>query len=223
MKALLPLALALLAPCVGASQPSPAVLQRIEAAALAHAAGLPGQVKVTVGALPSPLPDCEQAEASLPAGSRPWGDVQVAVRCQAGAAWTRFVPVRIQVQVRHAVARVALPAGHRVTAADVAWVEADLARLPRHVLLDEAGLDAAVALQPVAAGAALRRDQLRSSPVILQGQQVKVITQGEGFALTTEGRAQTQAAAGQKVAVRLSSGQLISAVARPDGTAEKSP
>ena len=50
---------------------------------------------------------------------------------------------------------------------------------------------------------------------------VRVLTQGPGFVLSTEGKAQSGAAPGQALLLRLSGGQTISAVAQPDGTAQK--
>lgn len=193
----------------------------IEATALSHASGLPGEVQVRVSDARPALPPCAQAQAFMPPGSKPWGEVLVGVRCPGPEAWTRFVPVQIQVQVRHAVAAVALPAGHRLLGSDVQWLQADLARLPRDAVLDERGVVGAVSLQSLAPGAPLRRDGLKIAPVIVQGQSVKVQVLGPGFVLGTEGKAQTPAIAGQPLQLRLASGQLISAVAQPDGTAQK--
>jgi flagellar basal body P-ring formation protein FlgA len=193
----------------------------VEATAAQHAAGLPGEVRITLGAAASTLPACASPEAFMPPGSKPWGELLVGVRCQAGAAWTRFVPVQVSVSVRHAVASKALPSGHRLSADDVSWRDADLARLPSGVVLDEQLLNGAVTLHPLVAGAPLRRDLLKAQPVILQGQMVKVTTVGPGFVLSAEGKAQAHAAPGQALPIRMPGGQVITAVARSDGSAEK--
>lgn len=206
-----------------ACQAGPLLAQRIEATALAHAAGLPGEVRVRLGQPALPLPPCEDPQTFMPAGSRPFGELQVAVRCQGGAGWTRFVPVQVQVWVRHAVAARALPPGQRLTPEDVSWLQADLARLPRQVVLDEAHLAGARTVQALPAGTPLRRDWLQPMPVILQGQVVRVVTEGPGYRLSTEGKAQASAAPGQALRLRLANGQAVTAVARPDGSAEAPP
>jgi flagella basal body P-ring formation protein FlgA len=197
------------------------LVERIETTAAQHAAGLPGEVRISVGPQAANLPACASPETFMPPGSKPWGDLLVGVRCDAGASWTRFVPVRLSVWVRHAVAARALPAGHQLAPEDVNWNSADLARLPSGVVLDESLLRGALTQHPLAAGAPLRRELLKAQPVILQGQLVKVTTVGPGFVLSAEGKAQTHAAVGQAVPIRMPGGQVITAVARADGTAEK--
>ncbi len=199
--------------------------QQVEAAVRAHGASLPGAVSVRLGPQVQDLPACGQAQVFLPAGSKPWGALQVGVRCLEGAAWTRFVPAHLGARVRHAVAARALPPGAALAAQDLRWTEADLDKLPGDALVDGAA-DAAlpegsVTLQPVAEGAVLRRSAFKAQPVIQAGQWVRLSLLGDGFVLATEGRAQGPAAAGQSLQLRLAGGRLVSAVARPDGTAEK--
>jgi flagellar basal body P-ring formation protein FlgA len=193
----------------------------VEATATRHAAGLPGDVQVTLGPQVARLPACATPEAFMPPGSKPWGELLVGVRCESGAAWTRFVGVQVSVVVRHAVASKALPAGHKMSPDDIGWARADLARLPAGVVLDEALLAGALTVHPLASGAPLRRDLLKAQPVIRQGQVVKVHTLGPGFSLSAEGKAQAHAAPGQSLAIRMPGGQVITAVARADGSAEK--
>jgi len=51
---------------------------------------------------------------------------------------------------------------------------------------------------------------------------VTVVSRGENFQVSTEGVAMGNAAAGQVVQVRLSSGQVRSGIARPGGVVEMS-
>ena len=206
-----------------ATQDAATLASLIEATARQHASGQPGEVGVQLGPQALALPPCAEPEAFMPPGSKPWGDLVVGVRCASGSAWTRFVPVKLSVTVRHAVALRALPAGHALTPQDLDWAAGDLARLPRDVVTDPAALSGALTLQPLAAGAALRQGAIKAQPVILQGQPVRVLTLGPGFTLSAEGKAQAAAAPGQAVAVRMPGGQVISAVARADGSAEKAP
>jgi flagella basal body P-ring formation protein FlgA len=56
--------------------------------------------------------------------------------------------------------------------------------------------------------------------VIRQGQSVKVISRGNGFEVTNEGRAMSNAAEGQLAQVRMAGGQVVSGIARPGGAIE---
>jgi flagella basal body P-ring formation protein FlgA len=72
----------------------------------------------------------------------------------------------------------------------------------------------------VGVGQALRENQLQTPFAIRQGQTVKVISKGPGFSVSAEGKAVNNATSGQMTQIRMESGQVISGVAKPDGTIE---
>jgi flagella basal body P-ring formation protein FlgA len=80
-----------------------------------------------------------------------------------------------------------------------------------------------VASNRIASGARLRRELLRPLVIVQQGQIVKVLTQGRGFMVSTEGRAMTQAAAGALLQVKTPGGAMVSGIVRSDGMVERSP
>jgi flagella basal body P-ring formation protein FlgA len=69
-------------------------------------------------------------------------------------------------------------------------------------------------------GQPLRQDMLRSPLVVQQGQQVKVQSSGDGFTVSTEGKALNNANDGQVAQVRTASGRTISGIARAGGIVE---
>jgi flagella basal body P-ring formation protein FlgA len=190
----------------------------IENFLLAHAAGAPGQVTVRVPDPANPLPACTALQPFLPRGVTPWGRVSVGVRCADERPWTRFIGAQVAVQGKYIAAARAIGAGHALGGADVVERSGDLTKLPRTVLTDPALAAGMVAANPIAPGAPLRSDLLRAPVVIRQGQVVRVVTEGAGFTLTTDGRALTQAAAGAAVQVRTTAGRLLTGTARPDGS-----
>ncbi len=99
-------------------------------------------------------------------------------------------------------------------------VQGDLTQFPTAVVSDLSDAVGKTLSASVGMGQALRADSLRVTPAILQGQTVKVVSQGPGFRVSAEGKAIANAAAGQLAHVRTASGQTVSGIARADGTVE---
>jgi flagella basal body P-ring formation protein FlgA len=63
-------------------------------------------------------------------------------------------------------------------------------------------------------------DLLKSKPVVLLGQPVKLVSRGNGFSVSAEGKAAGNAGEGQVVQVRTANGQQISGIAKAGGLVE---
>jgi flagellar basal body P-ring formation protein FlgA len=184
-----------------------------------QAEGLPGRVSFTVGNLDpaNQLAPCAGLQVSMPAGAKPWGRTNVAVRCQVEQSWSVFLPVHIRVVTDYLVTALPLTQGQTVTATDLARREGDLSDLPAGVLTDERQAIGRTVTMSLAAGRPLRADLLRQPLVVQQNQSVRVLSQGPGFQVANEGRALNNGTEGQVVQVRLHSGQVVSGVARAGG------
>lgn len=205
------------APLSGSARPA------IEHFLLSQTAGLPGKVGISIDTpMSGALPPCEAPETFLPSGARLWGHVSVGVRCNTNQPWTRYVPAYIAVVGTYYVAARPINAGQALTLADAAVREGDLTTLPSSVIVDPAQLNGVIASNRIASGAPLRRELLRAVAVVQQGQTIKVVTQGAGFVVSTEGKAMTNAAVGAIVQVKMQGGQLLSGVVRQDGIVERS-
>lgn len=183
----------------------------------ARTAGLPGQARIRVTLPGSALPACEALEAFLPNGASAWGRVSVGLRCQRERPWTRFVQAHVAIEGRYLVAARAIEAGQPLGTGDVAARTGDLTALPKSVLIDPAELKGMVVANRVAAGAPLRREQLRGTVVIQQGQTVQVVAGGAGFTVSTEARALNRAEIGATVQAKTRDGRLVSGVADEEG------
>jgi flagella basal body P-ring formation protein FlgA len=194
----------------------------IEQFLASQTAGLPGKAQISIDApLSGNLPPCDALEAFLPGGAPLRGRVSVGVRCNADPRWTRYVQARIAVMgTYHAAAR-QIEAGQALSAADTVAREGDLAALPASVVVDASQLAGQVALNRIAVGAPVRRDQLRGVPLVQQGQTLKVLSRGPGFVVSTEGKAMASAAAGARVQVRMQGGQLVTGMLGADGVVER--
>ncbi|AEK60770.1 flagellar basal body P-ring formation chaperone FlgA [Collimonas fungivorans] len=197
----------------------------IEQFLLAQAGGLPGKVSIRIDTpMSGALPACDALEPFLPSGARVWGRVSVGLRCNdngsARPAWTRYVPAYVAVVANYYVAGRPISAGDTLGAADIQPRQGDLSALPRGVVTNPQQAAGMVASNRIALGAPLRLELLRGATVIQQGQSVKVQSQGSGFVVSTEGRAMTNATAGAAIQVKTQAGQMLSGIARADGSVE---
>jgi len=187
-----------------------------------ESAGLPGKVTFSVAAFDArlALPPCPAPEAFLPAGGRLWGKSTVGVRCTAGAAWTVYASVQIEVNAEYVVTARPIAQGEAVKLQDLAVLNGDLAKLPAGIVIDPVHAVGKQFAMSVGAGQPVRQDMLKSPHVVVQGQGVKLVSEGPGFRVSTEGKALANAADGQSVQVRAPSGQTVSGIARAGGVVE---
>ena len=187
-----------------------------------QAGGLPGQIKVVVGAIDPRLnlPACISPEPFLPNGSRAWGKTSVGVRCTAPAPWTVYFSAVVHVTGEYLAATLPLAQGQVVGPSDVARVSGDLTALPPGIVTEEAQAVGYTVARSVAVGAPLRQDALRSPQAVTMGQSVRVVASGPGFKVASDGRALANGSDGQTVQVRTQGGQVVSGTARRGGIVE---
>ena len=80
--------------------------------------------------------------------------------------------------------------------------------------------DMAVAQSALQAGQALRQNMVRAPDLFQSGASVRVVVQGQGYAVTASGQALSAGAQGQNVRVRMSNGRFVSGIVQEDGTIE---
>ncbi|MDB5838368.1 MAG: flgA [Herminiimonas sp.] len=215
----------LLAAAAAAQAPLPArqdqdgLRDAIEQFLHTQSAGLPGQVSISVGAIDPRLnmPACAALQPFLPNGSRAWGKTTVGMRCSAPAPWTIYVQATVRVQGDYYTAAAPLGQGQAVGPNDIVKTKGDLTALPAGIITDPAQAIGRTLAMSVAAGTPLRQDALRSQQAVQQGQIVRVVSNGPGFSVSTEGRALTNGADGQLVQARTAGGQVVSGVAKMGG------
>jgi flagella basal body P-ring formation protein FlgA len=208
--------------------PTPAGQQDAESirrAALAflqqQAAGLPGKIDITVAPVfPRGLAACTALAPFMPTGTRLWGRTTVGVRCAGEHPWTLYLQARISLHATYYLASRAIAPGEMLTAADLVARDGDLTNMPQAIVTDPSQAVGSVALMRVAAGLPLRQDMLRSASSVTIGQTVRVVAQGPGFAISSEGSVMNNAAPGQQVRVKTAAGQIIQGVVKDGGTVE---
>jgi flagella basal body P-ring formation protein FlgA len=189
---------------------------------LTQAAGLPGEVSVKVGAVDprTALAGCPAPEAFLQPGARAWGKTTVGVRCTAPSSWTIFIQAQVNVKADYVAAAVPLAQGQPVEQGQLMLVKGDIAAMPNGIITDMAQAIGRTPTVSLAAGTPLRLDTLRSKPVVQQNQAVRLVLNGNGFSVSSEGRAIGSAGEGQVVQVRTASGTVVSGTAKAGGMVE---
>lgn len=184
--------------------------------------GYPGKVTVRAGAIDPnmKLAQCPDLQVFLPTGSRAWGKTSVGVRCNAPSIWTIYVQATVNVAAQYLVAAVPLAQGQMVTSQDLLFESGDLTQLPAGIFTDQAQAIGRTVNISMNAGTVLRQEMLKITPIVQQGQTVKVTSVGQGFSVSAEGKAMAKANEGQLVQVKVASGQIVTGIARNGGQIE---
>ena len=192
-----------------------------EAMAKTQSTGLPLRMEVSVGALDSRLrlAPCARVEPYLPTGSRLWGRTRIGLRCVEGAtAWNVYLPVTVKAFGPAWVLTGNVAPGTALTAADAIEAEVDWAAETAPVMANPDLWVGQVAARQLVAGQALRQSMVRAPQLFRAGAQVKVVAQGQGYAVASAGQAMSAGSAGQVVRVRMDNGRIISGTVTEDGT-----
>ncbi len=184
-------------------------------------------------------PPCNAFNAYLPPGARLTGRTLVGVRCADGSNWQAFVPAEIRVDAPSWTAARALRAGEIIAASDLAMTSVPMtqADLDAALVMSRGGNTGAargmvsidgrlpppvgrVVLRPVATGRALASSDVRDEGRINAGEAVRVVYSGDGFSVTSEGRAVGPADPGTTIQIRLASGNVVNGTLRSDHLVE---
>lgn len=178
--------------------------------------GLPGRVEVSIGTLDERLKlgPCGRVEPYIPAGVRLWGKTQIGLRCIEGSRWSVFLPVDIRVYGKALVASQPLNVGQAVGPDDMRAEEVELTKEPGMAVADPRQLEGKTAIRMITPGQVLRQEYFRAPPAIGAGDAVRVVYTGDGFNISTSGRAMNNAAEGQPVRVQTEAGRVVQGVAR---------
>jgi flagellar basal body P-ring formation protein FlgA len=189
--------------------------QLIEQAAARAQPGV--RVEVEVGALDPrlKLAPCARATPYLPANMRPWGATRLGVRCDEGARWNVYLPLRVRVFARAATLAQDLPAGAVLQTAHLVDGEINPAAQPSPAVRRVDQAVGRALTRPLRRGDGLREGDLRARQWFAAGDSVRVRVAGAGYTVLAEGQALAPGIEGQTAKVRLEGGRVVSG--RPSG------
>lgn len=195
------------------------ILDTAERHALLQTKNMPGKASIQMGTVDAErLPECTALEAFTPRGGRMIGQTYIGVRCLTPNSWSILVPAHIAVTGNYVATSHALIAGHKIQAVDLVTLSGDVSNLPTGAVVNPGNAIGKILRNSLAPGQILKSNQLQAPQVIRQGQTVKVISSGTGFSVSAEGKALSNASAGDVIQVRMSSGQTVSGIAEANGT-----
>lgn len=179
------------------------------------AAAVPLRMDVTVGELDPrlKLAPCGNTEVYQPAGARLWGRTRLGVRCVDGMSrWNVSLPAVVKAFGPAWVVRNPVAVGSTLAEADVVLAEVDWAAEPDAILSERTQWVEQTVARSLTAGQALRRGMLKPAQVFQPGALVRVVAQGAGFQVASEGQALTAGIVGQPARVRMDNGRVSAGV-----------
>lgn len=187
-----------------------------DAVAGVRSAGVsPLRMEVVVGELDSRLrlAPCARIEPYIPVGTRLWGKTRLGLRCLEGSTkWNVFLPVTIKAYGSAWVIKGNVASGAVLTEADAIEAEVDWAEESSPIVSNPSQWVGQVASRPLSTGQAVRQGMIKPAQVFQAGAQVRVVAQGSGFQVTSDGQALSAGVMGQPARVRMDNGRVMSGV-----------
>jgi flagella basal body P-ring formation protein FlgA len=178
-------------------------------------AAVPLRLEVSVGELDPrlKLAPCGNTEVYQPVGARLWGKTRLGVRCVDGMSrWNVSLPATVKATGPAWVVRNPVAVGSTIAEADVILAEVDWAAEADPIVSERSQWVDQIAARSLTAGQALRRTMLKPAQVFQAGALVRVVAQGVGFQVASEGQALTAGIVGQPARVRMDNGRVSAGV-----------
>ena len=175
----------------------------------------PLRMEVAVGELDSRLrlAPCLKVEPYIPVGTRLWGKTRLGIRCLEGVAkWNVFLPVTVKAFGSAWVVKGNVSPGAVLTEADAMESEVDWAEDVSPIVNNSAQWVGQVASRALTTGQPIRQVMIKPAQVFQAGAQVRVVAQGTGFQITSDGQALSAGVIGQPARVKMDNGRIMSGV-----------
>lgn len=186
----------------------------------AHSSQLAGEPHIQLAPvrLEQRQPCTEGLSAFLSGNGRLRARMNIGFRCAGPQRWSLYAPAEIALNGSYLAATAPIQTGDSLDNSKVQRLEGNLLQQPADVLTDWTQLTQQQARQRIAAGQPIRASALRHAETVLRGSTVKLIIEGQGFSVSTEGLAMEDGAPGQTIQVRNPAGAILSGRVRNAGT-----
>jgi flagellar basal body P-ring formation protein FlgA len=171
------------------------------------------RMEASVGALDSrlKLARCAKMEYYVPPGTSLWGKTRVGVRClDSTVKWNVFLPVTVKAFGPAWVIKGDVPSGNVLKEDDAVEAEVDWADQTSPIMSQRTQWIGMIAARPMSTGLALRQSMVKPPQAFQAGAQVRVIAQGQGFQISSDGQALSAGVIGQIARVRMENGRVMS-------------
>jgi len=159
-------------------------------------------------------PKCPAALFANSSGNKMWGRTFVRVQCVGSDTAPFFLGVDVKVWAPVLVIKNMVQSGQNVSAGDVEFRTMDLSQLSQGWVTDMAHLANKTSTRQLWPGTLLKHDHLRGQPMVKNGDTVKVVMSGPGFAIGGTAVAMGEAELGEVVKIKTAQGKILHGVAR---------
>ena len=200
-------------------------LQLLREQAIQYLKQLPGlsadaQIKVSPVDPQLKLASCSAIEFFLPNNSHQRGNLRLGARCSEPQVWSIYLGASILESKTYFVTRKPLPKDYSIQSSDLVASQVYDSNNSPSLITDPEQITGRILTHPIAAGVALRQQDLRSEASLQRGQIVKIVAKGSGFTISNQGQLLANAIAGQSARVMTASKQIITGIARSGGIVE---
>ncbi|TVS09785.1 MAG: flagella basal body P-ring formation protein FlgA [Gammaproteobacteria bacterium] len=143
-----------------------------------------------------------EPETFSPPGQRPGANVNVGLRCPTAPAWSLYVPVRLEVTAEVVVLGAPASRGDTLTTSQLRLERRDVARLGGDWITELEQAEGMMLRRLVQPGAVITQAMLERPSIVRRGDRVRIQSSGGAFAVSSEGEALSDAAAGDRLRVR---------------------
>lgn len=157
---------------------------------------------------------CPAALFANSAGNKMWGRTYVRVQCVGSDTAPFFVGVDVKVWAPVLVVKGTVQSGQTLGLDDVEFRTMDLSQLSHGWVSELAHLNNKTAARQLWPGTLLKHDHLRGQALVKNGDTVKVMMKGPGFAIGGTAVAMGEAELGEVVKIKTSQGKILHGVAR---------
>lgn len=156
------------------------------------------------------LAPCARIEPYVPVGARLWGKARIGLRCLEGSTrWNVFLPITVHAYGLAWVVKGNISAGSILTEDDAMEAEVDWSESPSPIVSKSSQWVGAMATTALSTGQALRQISIKPAQVFQAGAQVRVLAQGPGFTITSDGQAMSAGVVGQLTQVKMENGRIL--------------
>ena len=158
--------------------------------------------------------NCDAPRLTILNKNKQWGNLTISAKCENS---TKYIQVYVAVTGSYVVANQSIGAGALMTEQMLKMQPGRLDKLPPNIILNKSEVLNHIALRNIDNGEPIKNSMLQKNWYVKAGQTVKVIVNGEGYSITSNGKTLSNGALGELINVKLNTGNVVEGVVSEDG------
>lgn len=161
-----------------------------------------------------PIFKCDFPVLTLLNKSKYWGNMTLSAKCN---KTTQYIQIYVSVIGKYFVANQPISAGTQITEDHIKMRSGQLDQLPASVIIDKAEIINKIAIRNINNEEPLKSAMLQKNWRIKAGQIVKVMINGDGYLIATNGKALSNGALDDLINIKLQSGNIVEGLVTEQG------